>query len=73
MFLDPMKFVRKDQTAFEIEPVLILGDEENPNRVVVRVWKDGVVINDPKSVVFSNENDAFDAGIVFCRAWKERV
>lgn len=65
MFLEPIPFIRRDHVEFLIDVVIL---EERG--YVVRVWRDGIVINDPKQKVFANGDDAFSDGLTWAKEQK---
>ena len=65
MFLEPIPFVRRDKVEFLID-VVILEDRG----FVVRVWRDGIVINDPKQLVFADADAAFAEGLSWAKEQK---
>ena len=64
-YLTALPFRRRDGQEFEIDVCrLAEGDGEC---LVVRVWQNGVVINDPKAVHFTDAEAAYQAGLAFAK------
>lgn len=68
MFDETLPFVRKDKETFIIEAVVV--QLEDRLAYACRVWKDDIIVNDPKAEYFKLAEDAIDVGIRWAKEWK---